>query len=332
MVSCVYTSYGHTDTYVHSVCMYAYVCVYLGACMCVVCVCVSMHACVCACMIVCVWVCLCVLCVYIVILLTTPCDILLFNVLSWTYYILLPLHSPLAVTLTAPANMPFRGFLIVARPMGANETTNFLGTWDTMNSPDVQLTCAVSSHDFLHTFSVLVVCVCVCACVCVCVCVCVCARACGCVGMFVLCVWFVFECMIMCQCVFVHSSNPCRIKVESRTLAIQTKPLSVLSGLPPLSEVATSSSDLPLCKCAWPIGPTSWDQYWQVHVCTYVVRTILLLPHMNRFCLKTLQSQWTKNTAYVYTYVDYTCHHLMWYKAPYTVHKYTQYTCHVWKH
>ena len=89
------------------------------------------------------------LCVYIAILLIL-CDILLFNVLSWTYYLLLPLHFPLTVTLTAPADMTFRGFLIVARPMGADGSTNFLGTWDTMNSPDVQLTCVVSPYDRPH--------------------------------------------------------------------------------------------------------------------------------------------------------------------------------------
>ena len=57
-------------------------------------------------------------------------------------YLLLSLRFPLAVTLTAPASMTFRGFLILARPFGADGSTNFLGTWDTMNSPDVQLACA----------------------------------------------------------------------------------------------------------------------------------------------------------------------------------------------
>ena len=70
-------------------------------------------------------------------------------------YLLLPLCVPLAVTLTAPASMTFRGFLILARPFGADGSTNFLGTWDTMNSPDVQLACAVSPYDLPYIFSVL---------------------------------------------------------------------------------------------------------------------------------------------------------------------------------
>ena len=125
----------------------------------------------------------------------------------------------------------------------------------------------------------------VCACVCVCVCV---QCACVCVGgMFVLCTIDVFA---FISSMFVCASIPFRMMVESRTEMAQTKPLSVLSGLRPLSEVVTSSSDLPLCKCARPIGPTSWDQYWQVRM--YVVRMIMLyVPHMSRFGLETLRSQ-----------------------------------------
>lgn len=92
-----------------------------------------------------------------------------------------PFQSPLAVTLTGPT---FRGFLIIARQMGGANTA-FLGTWNTMNSLDVQTTCDVSLSLSLCLFLFF-----------------------KCVLCVSLLHWLIVHecvCVSMCLCVFIHS-------------------------------------------------------------------------------------------------------------------------------